>query len=179
MVGGAKPTFVPSSFSKMRGEFPVSRLDPLEALEKIDVKEGAAKLAVGDPLQAHILLRAHDFANARVLDCVQFGGGEAAGGETLARFPQPLRAEKAPDMVGAKRRTGHRLSLGRSQACSSCCHDDLRFGNQPVTPNPSPHRCPEEHPSLDGLWERGRSLHRLAAKNAFSIAAASLSRKPP
>ena len=75
------------------------------------MKEGAAKLAVGDPLQAHILLRAHDLADALVLDCVQFGGGEAAGGEKLARLPQPLRAKKAADMVGAKRRTGHRLSL--------------------------------------------------------------------
>ena len=78
------------------------------------MEEGAAKLAVGDSLQAHILLGAHDFANASVLDCVQLGGGKAAGGETLARLPQPFRTKETPDMVGAKRRTGHRLSLGRS-----------------------------------------------------------------
>ena len=95
MVGGAKPTFVPSSLLKVRGEFAVSRLDALEALEKIDVKEGAAKLAVGDPLQAHILLRAHDVADALVLDRVQLGGGKAAGGETLARLPAAARGEES------------------------------------------------------------------------------------
>jgi hypothetical protein len=45
---------------------------------------------------------------------VQLGGGEAAGGETLAGFPQPFGAEKASDMVSAKRRTRHGSSLGRS-----------------------------------------------------------------
>jgi hypothetical protein len=78
------------------------------------VKESTAKLAVGNSLQAHILLGAHDFADALVLDRVQAGRGQAAAGEKLTRFPQPLRPKKAPDMVGAKRRTGHRLSLGRS-----------------------------------------------------------------
>ena len=114
MVGGLNPTSRSIVLAELGDEFAVMGLDPLEALEKIDVKEGAAKLAVGDPLQAHILLRAHDFADALVLDRVQFSGGKAAGGEKLARFPQPLRAKEAPDMVGAKRRTGHGSSLGRS-----------------------------------------------------------------
>ena len=97
--------------AELGDELAVMGLDALEALEEVDVKEGAAKLAVGNPLQAHILLGAHDFANARVLDCVQLGGGEAAGGETLARFPQPLGAKETADMVGAKWRTGHGSSL--------------------------------------------------------------------
>ena len=117
------------------GEFPVGRLDALEALKKIDVKEGAAKLAVGDPLQAYILLGAHDFANARVLDCVQLGGGQAASGETLARFPEPLGAKETPDMVGAKRWTGHGLLPRAFLSALSMCHDDLRVGNRP---RPSP-----------------------------------------
>ena len=134
MVGGAKPDLRAVVLPKVRGEFPVSRLDALEALEKIDVKEGAAKLAVGDPLQAHILLGAHDFANARVLDCVQLGGGEAAGGETLARFPQPLGAKETPDMVGAKRRTGHGLLPRAFLSALIMCHDGLRVGNRTLAP---------------------------------------------
>jgi hypothetical protein len=89
------------------GEFPISRLDTFQALEKIDVKKGTAKLTVGDPLKAHVLLRADDFTNASVLDCVQLGGGKAAGGKKLACFPQSLGAKETADMVGAKRRTGH------------------------------------------------------------------------
>jgi hypothetical protein len=81
--------------------------DAFEALKKIDVEEGAAKLAVRNPLQAHILLGAHHVADARVLDGVQLVGGQAASGEKLAGFPQPLRAKETPDMVGAKRRFGH------------------------------------------------------------------------
>ena len=107
MVGGLNPDLAAVVLSKMRGEFPISRLDALKAFEKIDMKEGAAKFAVGDPLKAHVLLGAHDFANASVLDCVQLGGGQAASSETLAGFPQPFRTKKASDMIGAKRRTGH------------------------------------------------------------------------
>src|SRR5580704_18409613 len=106
--------------AELGDEFGVVGFDALEALEEVDVKEGAAKLAVGNPPQAHILLRAHDFANRRVLDCVQLSGGEAASGDTLAGFPQPLGAKETADMVGAKWRTGHGSSLGRSLARSSC-----------------------------------------------------------
>ena len=73
------------------------------------MEEGAAKLAVGDPVQAHVLLGAHDFADARVFDGVQLVGGEAASGEAFTRFPQPLGAKETPNMVGAKRWTGHGL----------------------------------------------------------------------
>ena len=128
----------PIVLAELGDELAVMGLDALEALKKIDVEEGAAKLAVGNPLQAHVLLGAHDFANARVLDCVQFGGGQAAGGEKLARFPQPLRAKETPDMVGAKRRTGH-SSLPRAfLSALIMCHDGLRVGNRTLTPNPSP-----------------------------------------
>ena len=95
--------------AELGDEFAVMGLDAFEPLEEIDVKEGAAELAVGDPLQAHVLLGVHDFADALVLDRVQVGRREAARGETLARFPEPLRAKKAADVVGAERRTGHGL----------------------------------------------------------------------
>src|ERR1700722_8253078 len=102
-----EPDLGPIVLAELGDELAVMRLDALEALEEIDVKEGAAKLAVGNRLQARILLGAHDFANARVLDCVQLVGRQGASGETLARFPQSLGAKETPNMVGAKRRTGH------------------------------------------------------------------------
>ena len=112
---------------------------PSKRLEKIDVKEGAAKLAVGDPFKAHVLLGAHDFANAGVLDCVQFGGGEAASGETLARFPQPLGTKKASDMIGAKRRTGHGLLPRAFLSAVIICHGGRRVGNRhPGGPGKTP-----------------------------------------
>ena len=104
--------------AELGDEFAVMGLDAFEPLEEIDVKEGAAELAVGDALQAHVLLGVHDFADAFVLDRVQVGRREAARGETLARFPEPLRAKKAADVVGAERRTGHGLLPQR--------HDRLR-----------------------------------------------------
>ena len=79
------------------------------------MKEGAAELAVGDSVQPHTLLSMDDVADAFVLDRVQFLRRHMAGGEALARCPQPLRAQKAADMVGAKRRTGHASSLERRE----------------------------------------------------------------
>ena len=95
--------------AELRDEFAVMGLHALEALEEIDVKVGAAELAVGDPLQADVLLSMHDLADAFVLDRVQVGRREPARGEALTRFSQSLGAKKAADVVGAERRTGHGL----------------------------------------------------------------------
>ena len=57
--------------AELGDELAVMGLDALEAFEKIDVKIGAAELAVGDSPQAHVLLGMHDFADAIVLDRVQ------------------------------------------------------------------------------------------------------------
>src|SRR3984957_10325212 len=94
------------SLAELGDELAVVGFDALEALEEVDVEEGAAKLAVGDPLKAHVLLGAHDFANASDLDDVQLVCGESAIAETLTLYSQPLREKQTPDMVGAKRRTG-------------------------------------------------------------------------
>ena len=101
----------------MRRELAVTDLDAVQPLQEIDVKEGAAELAVGDSLQAHVLLGMHDFADAIVLDRVQLLRRHMAGGEALARCSQPLRAQIAADMVGAKWRTGHSSSLRRVFGC--------------------------------------------------------------
>ena len=121
---------VPSSFLKCDGEFAVTVVStPSKPLEKIDVKKGAAELAVGDSLQAHMLLGVDDFADALVLDRVQFLRREMAGGEALARCSQPLRAQIAADMIGAKRRTGHASSLENGKIdCGQCSHAGAGLG---------------------------------------------------
>ena len=48
MVGGLKPTSVPSFLRKLATILAVMRLDALEPLEEVDVEIGAAELAVGD-----------------------------------------------------------------------------------------------------------------------------------
>ena len=90
-------------------EFAVMGLDAVEALEKIDVEIGAPEFAVGDPPEADVFLRAHDLANAFVLDRAQRVGGQGLGEELLARLFQPLRAEVAADVIGAKRRLRHEI----------------------------------------------------------------------
>ena len=85
-------------------------LDALEPLEEIDVEIGAAELAIGDRLEADVLLSADDLANARVLERVQIHGRKLAGREFFARRLEALGSQEAADMVGAERRTGHRTS---------------------------------------------------------------------
>src|ERR1700722_16523319 len=142
----------------------------LEALEKIDVKEGAAKLAVGDPLKAHILLGAHDFADARVLDGVQLGGGEAASGENLGASPQPFGTKKASDVIGAKRRTGHVSSLKSTQPSSllngltrSRCWQPRLYTPFSLGETVAP-KGVERRPSFDGLRRRMRDDHLTASR---------------
>ncbi len=98
--------------AEARDIFAVVGLDALEPLEKIHMEISAAELAVGDPLEADVLLRAHDLADAFVLDCMQVFRREAAGGEFLPRLPQALGTQEAADVVGAERRTGHGLLPG-------------------------------------------------------------------
>ena len=94
--------------AELGDELAVVGLDAVEPLEEIDVEIRAAELAVGDPLEADVLLRAHDLADARVLDCAQCLGRQGLGERLLARRPQAFGPEKAADMVGAERRLGHR-----------------------------------------------------------------------
>ena len=100
----------PVVFAEGRDEFAVMGLDAFQALEEIDMKKGAAEFPVGDPLEPHVLLRAHDLADALVLDRVKLFRRESAAGEPFARLPQTLGPKITSDMVGAERRTGHRYS---------------------------------------------------------------------
>ena len=161
--------------AELRDEFAVMRLHALEALQEIDVKVGAAELAVGDPLQADVLLSVHDLADAFVLDRVQVGRREPAGGEALARCLAVARGEESC-------RRGRRGTADRTWS------PPLRAGDNRLRPMLSRRRTfwqPRLRPSR-GLATRvvARSAgddrpHRRAAKNVRSIAAASLSRTPP
>ena len=59
MVGGLKPTSLPSSRRKVAVKPPSTDLDAVQPLEEVDVEEGAPELAVGDAAQADLLLAAH------------------------------------------------------------------------------------------------------------------------
>ena len=56
MVGGLKPTSLPSSRRKLAVKPLSLTADPVEPLEEVDVEEGAAELAVGDALEPDLLL---------------------------------------------------------------------------------------------------------------------------
>ncbi len=117
--------------TECRDEFAVMGLDAFQALEEIDVKVGATELAVGDPLQPDVLLRMHHLADALVLDCMQIIRRETAAGEPFARRPEPLGPKKTADMVGAERRTGHRLLPWALQdRCARWSHASQPFGNR-------------------------------------------------
>ncbi len=85
--------------------------DAVEPLEKIDVEEGAAELAVGDALKADLLLPPGGFGDALVLDRAQILGRDPALGAPRPSVEQALRAQQAADMVGAERWLGHRPLL--------------------------------------------------------------------
>jgi hypothetical protein len=82
------------------------RLDPAQLLKEVDVEIGAAEFAVGDRLQADILLELDDLGDCLVLDLAQLGGAELALGLLVARLEQVLGAQETADMIGAERRSG-------------------------------------------------------------------------
>ena len=61
-----------------RGEAALADLDAVQLLEEVDVEEGAPELAVGDALEAHLLLAARHVTDRRVLDRAQGFGGDLA-----------------------------------------------------------------------------------------------------
>ena len=81
---------------------------------------GAAELAVGDAVQADLLLHVDRVADAAVLDLAQARGRDLAGRGIGARLRQLGRAQQAADMVGAeRRRRGHAFSPSVAAARSS------------------------------------------------------------
>jgi len=65
---------------------------------------GPPELAVGDRLQADLLLLGDDLLDLFILDPRQFGIGDGASLASAAGFLQRRRAQKTADLVGAKGR---------------------------------------------------------------------------
>ncbi len=81
-------------------------VDAVEAPEEIEMPPGAAEFAVGDRLQADVLLLFDDAFDLAILDRFQRIGIDFAFGAPLARFFQRGRSQQAADMIGAERRLG-------------------------------------------------------------------------
>jgi len=71
----------------------------------------AAKLAVGHPFEADLLLHPDRIADRRIFDAAQFLARETAGLMLGSRPQQLRRTQQAADMVGAEGWTRHRSSL--------------------------------------------------------------------
>src|SRR3546814_10952046 len=87
------------------GELAVGHGDSGEALEKVDVEEAAAELAIGDALQAGVLLARHHREAAVVLDMPERGVVELAGRMLLALRCAAARQREADNVVGPAGRT--------------------------------------------------------------------------
>jgi hypothetical protein len=83
--------------------------DTLQPLQEIDVKEGAAELAVGDALQTNGFLFADDLADGVIFDRTQFFLRNLVSIEARPRLLEMRRPEQTADLVGAERRVepGH------------------------------------------------------------------------
>ena len=74
--------------------------DAVDALEEVDVEEGAPVFAVGDALEPGVLLQPHRLADALVLHPAQLFGLYLAILAPLPRRQQPLGAQQAAHMIG-------------------------------------------------------------------------------
>src|SRR5687768_2669521 len=75
-------------------------LDAVEAVQEVDVPPVAAELAVGDRLQADVLLQLHRLADRLVLGGLQLAGGGGALAHLLAQVVQLMGTQQAADVVG-------------------------------------------------------------------------------
>src|SRR5690606_24267643 len=69
-------------------------------LQEVHVEESAAKLAVGNGLEAHVFLELDDLGNGLVFDFAQLFSVDLALGELRTRIQQISGAQKAADLVG-------------------------------------------------------------------------------
>ena len=97
-VGGS--LLIVEHIARTRG----ATLDAVQPPHKIEVPVAAAKLAIGDDLQAGGLLLCHQIANGIVLDGLKPLGIKRACRIGSAGVLYGLRTKKAADDIGAKRR---------------------------------------------------------------------------
>ena len=81
-------------------------LGAVEAPEKIEVPPGAAELAVGDGLQADLLLLLDDPLDLAILHRLEVGGADLALGALFPRLLQRCGTQEAADVVGTERGLG-------------------------------------------------------------------------
>src|SRR6266699_1057789 len=86
-----------------RGEPVDGQIDAVEAVNEVDVPPVAAELAVGDRLQADVLLQLDGVLDAFVLHGAQRRTVDLALLVSGARGMECLRAQQAADVVGAER----------------------------------------------------------------------------
>ena len=97
-VGGS--LLIVEHIARTRG----ATLDAVQPPHKIEVPVAAAKLAIGDDLQAGGLLLCHQIANGIVLDGLKPLGIKRARGVGGTGVLHGLRTKKTADDIGAKRR---------------------------------------------------------------------------
>ncbi len=105
--------------------------DAADLVEKVHVPRPAPILAVGDSMQANVFLHLNDLADGFVLDAAQFGGGNAAAFEILARLQHFFRAQQASDVIRTKRRPD---SISPSSHWSLAIRATTRSTNTPADP---------------------------------------------
>ena len=107
---------------EVHGDVLLDLLHAADLVHEVHVPRRAAELAVGDALQADVLLHLHDGADRIVLDCLQLRGADATLLVLLACAQQLLRPQQAADVIGAKRRLRelHDCSCAWSCFSSSC-----------------------------------------------------------
>jgi hypothetical protein len=83
-------------------------LDELDAERVQELRQIAhpPKFAVGDGMEADLLLQLDDLAYAAILEPAQLLARGLSRHEIAPRLDQPLRPDQAADMVGAERRRG-------------------------------------------------------------------------
>ena len=90
-----------------RIEIPFS--EPVHSSRHLTLKGEAAHLAVGDDIEAGVLLQANGLVDGPVLDLLEFVGSEFAGVQTRLSLEELGRAEQASDDVCASLQ--HRITL--------------------------------------------------------------------
>ena len=78
----------------------------VEAPEEIEMPPRAAELAVGDGMEADVLLLLDDALDLAVFDLLQLRGADLALGALGPRVMDRLGTQQAADMVGAERGLG-------------------------------------------------------------------------
>src|ERR1043166_8655634 len=84
----------------------VEHFDAVEALVEVEMPPGAAELAVGRELEAHLLLLSDDLLDFTVFDLGKLRIGDLLLGMLRARLLQRARAQQAADVIGAEWRRG-------------------------------------------------------------------------